>query len=298
MYSILSMLAGAIVSFMILMNGELSNVVGVLYSTLIVHIVGVVVAILVCKANKQTISIKSSAPIWSYFGGVIGVFTTVASSFCVGTLSITNIVALCLLGQTLTSIVCDQFGFFTSNKKPFQAFQLAGLSFAFIGIFWMLDFSAIASMTAMLVALLSGVSIVLSRFFNARLALATSDLRGSYLNHVTGLFATMFIMIIVRPSISSIPSSLPLWIFLGGALGVGSTLLYNVTSNQLSSYQVTIFSFLGQIATSFVLDALMGYTSSPAAMQGTLWILLGLLLNMVLSITIQKKKTQKLALQA
>lgn len=53
MYNILSLLSGLIVAAIVSINGTLTQAYGVFNSTVIIHIVGVVFALLICKAKKM-----------------------------------------------------------------------------------------------------------------------------------------------------------------------------------------------------------------------------------------------------
>ena len=73
-------------------------------------------------------------------------------------ISMTSIVALGLLGQTLTSLVIDNFGLMGMPKHPVRKGALAGLLLSFLGIFVMMDPSMGSAIFAVFVAFGGGFS--------------------------------------------------------------------------------------------------------------------------------------------
>ncbi|PIE81355.1 MAG: hypothetical protein CSA15_00920, partial [Candidatus Delongbacteria bacterium] len=76
-YTSISMLSGGLLAIMIFFNGVLSKYTSPVFSSLIVHTIGLVVSILLWiltnKTNKWNL-ISKKAPFWSYLGGFSGAF--------------------------------------------------------------------------------------------------------------------------------------------------------------------------------------------------------------------------------
>ena len=187
MYIFLSLLTGAIISVMVAINGDLTTYYGMFTAAVIIHIVGSVFAYIVMKFKKQTLSFTSDIPLWFYLGGALGVITTFCNNFAFGKISLTSIIAIGLLGQTVTSLVIDSFGLFGMNKYGFQKHTLIGLSLALLGMLMMLDTPSSSGLFAVVLSFIAGSSIVLSRTCNARLADRIGALPGSLVNHLVGL---------------------------------------------------------------------------------------------------------------
>lgn len=134
MYYFLSILAGLLTALMITFNGELTNVYGTYTASVIIHFVGLVFISIYMLYKKADFLPKKRLPLAYFLGGAIGVATTVFNNIAFGVLSVSAILALTLLGQSISSIVIDHFGLFGMQQERFNKKKLIGLSFVLIGI--------------------------------------------------------------------------------------------------------------------------------------------------------------------
>lgn len=283
MYNFLSLMTGLVVAFIISVNGILADSYGLFNSTVIVHIVGVVFALLICIFGKHKIHLAKGQPFWLYLGGAIGFFTTVFNSFAFGKISVSSIVALGLAGQMITSLLIDSFGLFGMEKHSLRKSSLAGLAFALAGIVVMLDTSVASGIYAVLFSLAGGVTVVLSRTLNARLAKHTGDMQSSFYNHIVGLVVAIVAALIIAEPLPAIQFSLGTsWMYCGGMLGITLVLLYNLTVPKVPSFRLTLLSFIGQVFTGIVIDLMMAVEYSKASFIGALLVTGGVVLNMLL----------------
>ena len=81
MYKLLCLLTGCLLAFQLTANGELSMAYGSFGSTVIIHIVGSVFAILLCLMTGKGLKRRTGAPAWAYLGGVVGVGTVLCNAF-------------------------------------------------------------------------------------------------------------------------------------------------------------------------------------------------------------------------
>ena len=186
MYDLLSFAIGAVAAIMIAINGQLTSAYDIFISAVIIHIVGTVFSFVVCKIRHQKVLVRAEAW-WMYLGGAIGVFTTFGNNLSYGHISMTSIVALVLFGQTVTSLLIDSFGLLGMEKHPFKKTSAIGLIFALAGMLVMLQPSGGESdggaAMAVAAAFGSGISLVLSRTVNGRLAEQAGALPGSFIIH-------------------------------------------------------------------------------------------------------------------
>ena len=204
----------------------------------------------------------------------------------------TSIVALGLLGQTAAALAIDHFGLLGMEKRPFQKSSLIGLAFSLAGIGMMLDRTVAAAAVAVAVSLGAGVSVVLSRTVNARLAEQTGPLRGSLINHLVGLPITVALALgsICLAGGAHIGSGAGRpWIYLGGVLGVAVVLLSNLTVPRVPAFRLTLLLFIGQIFTGVLLDLLLGNSFSDATFRGGLVIAAGVIVNLVVERWVGRK---------
>ena len=284
MYQLFSVLTGLILAVMIAINGHLSEQYGVFTAAMIIHIVGVIFAFCLCLLRREKYRLPARVPLWIYSGGVIGVITTVCNNLSFGHISMTSILALGLFGQMITALCIDSLGLLGMKKHPFRKASLAGFLFAVIGIGIMLDSSVTAAAYAVLFSLAAGVSVVLSRTVNAHLSQQIGALQGSLINHLAGLPVTVIIVLLTAPGhlVPAPAASLPAWIYLGGAFGVVTVLLCNITVPKVSAFRLTVLTFIGQFFTGICLDLFAGKNHSDTSFAGGIIIALGIALNMAI----------------
>ncbi len=295
MYFFLSALAGCMIAVMVAFNGALCAQYGVLASAAIIHLVGVGFALAALRLRGAKLGLSRSVPPWLYLGGAIGVLTTLCNNFAFGKISVTSIVALGLLGQTLAALFIDRFGLMGMPKRPFSLANLPGLACAGAGMALMLDYSEGAALPAVLFSLAAGVAVVLSRTVNAGLSARVGALQGSFINHLTGLPITVALLLLFgrgEPLFAGAALSPKLWIYLGGALGVVVVLLFNLTVPKLQAVQLTFLSFAGQALTGVLIDGFGRQGCSRASFTGGALVAAGVLLNLLLSYW-QKKRAAR-----
>jgi len=281
MYYLLAILAGVCISTMVSLNGELTVSYGAYGAAAIVHAVGVIFALILCRSRKEHFNLKSKVPLWVYCGGAVGVFTTLFNNYAFGQISMTSIVAMGLLGQSIASVLFDHFGFFGIEKRKIHKSAIIGYIAALIGVIVMLDKSASGSVLAIILTFLAGCNVVLSRTINSKLSLQTSPLIGSLINHAVGLPICIIFFLLLQKSFVITNISVNPWKYLGGTLGVMGVLLFNITVPRISAFRLTLLSFTGQIFTGIIIDMIIGTEQSIRTILGGLIVAVGLTANMV-----------------
>ncbi|MBM7685726.1 DMT family transporter [Defluviitalea raffinosedens] len=140
MNNILSLSIGALISIMIAINGVLSSSIGNYQSVVIIHIVGFITMILVLIPNKARINFSKDIPLYLYSAGAIGVFTVLFNNIGFSVLGVSMPLALGLLGQSLTSIIIDHFGWLGMKVVKFDIKKSFGLLLITSGIIIMTIF--------------------------------------------------------------------------------------------------------------------------------------------------------------
>lgn len=289
MYNLLALLSGIVLATSISINGELTALYGGFHSGAVSQSVGFVCAIFMVLAAKDNFKGVFKAPIWAYLGGPIGVTTTVLMCFAYGRISTTSVLALSLLGQSIISVVIDNFGLLGFEKRPFKKVSIIGYIIALVGIVVMMDFSSAATVSGIVLSLAAGVFMVITRTFNARLGMFLGAAKGNMMGQLAGI-PFVLLMIVVFGEVSPTQGIVgPAWIWLGGIGSAVCVLLYNVVMPKLPSFRVTILTNVGQIAMGFLIDVMFGGDYSIMSVIGGLLIVAGVLINMYL----EKDKTQE-----
>jgi transporter family-2 protein len=190
-------------------------------------------------------------------------------------------------------VLLDAFGLLGTKKRPLNKLSIIGFLPAIGGVYLMMDQSVSGATFAVILSLIAGVSIVLSRTVNARLSKETSPLIGSFFNHLVGLPVCIFLLLCFQRPLGFVSPGAQPWMYLGGVLGVITVLLLNITVPRVSAFRLTILSFTGQVFTGIALDFVQGMEYSNSTFTGGLVIAGGLLLNMALDRWMIGRKQQE-----
>ncbi|OOM77993.1 DMT family transporter [Clostridium sp. BL-8] len=137
MYNFLSLLIGILIAIMIVFNGNLSNGLDTYSSLVIIHLIGFASVIVIMLYKRIRISFRNNLPLYLYIAGAISVFTVMFNNLSYTVLGVSLPVALGLLGQLLTSLAFDHYGFLGMPKISFNKKKFIGLLIITLGIFVM-----------------------------------------------------------------------------------------------------------------------------------------------------------------
>lgn len=285
MYYFLSVISGILIASMIPVNGALTAQYGVYSATVLIHVVGLLLISLILWIKKVRIFPQGRPPYLWLTGGAIGVATTVCNNVAFGKISVSAILALSLLAQSVSAILIDQFGLLRMKRTPFAPKKLIGLALVLLGIGVMLLPAYEGSIVLpVAVSLLSGVSIVLSRTINAGLAIKTSDLTSTLFNYIIGLCVALVLMLLLgqrEPLFSGVSHAPPFWAYFGGWIGVFVVLLSNITVKRISGFYITLLIFIGQVFSGIVLDLILTQVFSLEILLGGILVTAGLAANLL-----------------
>jgi len=282
-YYLLSILSGALVALMTMQNGVLSDSYGAYGATVIIHIVGLVLISGIMIFKRYNFLPQKKLPPWKYLGGVVGVATTVFSNLAFGEISVSAILALALLGQLLTSLATDRFGLFGMPKHPFHKKKLIGIVFVMGGIMFMVPIQDVTLLLPIILSLLTGFTIVLNRTINAALAKESNVFFSTLYNYITGLAAGFLVLLISGVNTVTVsPSGQPIWVYLGGAVGVIVVCLSNLIVVRISAVSMSLLTFIGQVFTGILIDAMLTGAFSMVNLIGGFLVAVGLAANLYL----------------
>lgn len=134
MFNLVSAFIGALIAAMVLFNGELSAAIGSYPATVIIHIVGLSISIVLLLIKREKRPSTAKVPFALYLGGVVGVGTTLFTNLAFGAISISAILALSLLGESVSSLFIDQYGLFGSAVQKINTKKILGLICIIAGI--------------------------------------------------------------------------------------------------------------------------------------------------------------------
>ena len=120
MYNLYTGLIGVLISIMLAFNGALANYIGNNYSSIIIHVVGLVGICFILLLNKNKLNIPRNVPLYMYSAGAIGVLTVLFSNISFNTLGASITLSLGLLGQSVSSIIIDNYGLLGMKVNKFN----------------------------------------------------------------------------------------------------------------------------------------------------------------------------------
>ena len=287
MHYILSALSAMLIAVMILVNGVLTQTYGLYEATVIIHIVGLVLITFVCLVRREPLFRIRGIRLTAFLGGAVGVFTTIFNNECYGKIDVSAIIALNLVGQAVSSIVIDQFGLFGMPVSQLTKTKLLGLIFAVGGVCYML-IGTTFSFLPVLLSLLTGLTLALNRHINAQLSEHTNALIATFYNYVIGLpISIAACLMLAKPFPLPTTLAMPMWMYLGGAIGVVIVLQSNFSTHHVPALYMTFVVFVGQIFMGLVLDAFLTGAFPMQNLIGGLCVMAGLCFN----VFFQKRKS-------
>jgi len=133
----ISIFTGIVLAIMISLNGGLGNISGNYASSVIIHFVGLIGIIFVLIFTKSKIKNLKGIPFYMFTGGLIGILTVLFTNIGFMGLGVSLTVSLSLLGQLITSLVIDHFGYFNMTVVEFDKKKILGLIIIIAGIYVM-----------------------------------------------------------------------------------------------------------------------------------------------------------------
>jgi len=280
MFYFLSLFAGILITALVASNGSLSAHYGIYTASVIIHVVGLIAMTTVLLLRKES-PFKHSATWFLYIGGGIGVLTTLFNNFAFGVISISAILALALLGQSVAGLLVDQYGLMGMPKHPFHLRKLAGIALVVAGIVVMIDSFALIPV---LISFAAGICIVLSRTLNAKLAEKSSVYISTFYNYVVGLsVSAVALLLLGQAELGTLPAlSLDPLIYLGGLFGAAVVLICNITVARVSAFYLTLLMFAGQVFSAIIFDMFITQTFAPLILIGGILVALGLCVDLLI----------------
>lgn len=243
MFTLLSFIAGSLGAVTVLQCGQMAAFYGDYSSSVITHLVGLIASGFVLFAQRKRLPRRLPTAPWMFFGGVVGVATVVLNNMAFGGVGVTAIVGLGLLGQSIASLIVDQFGLLGAKRSPFFKGKLIGLAAVLLGALAMVFPLTGANIGAVLMALTTGFTIVIARTLNGRLTRQYGVMRTTTLNYVTGLTASLTVLLLLgrsEPMVADFQMSSNWFMYFGGAVGVVMTVLLNITVNRVPALKLTL----------------------------------------------------------
>ena len=136
LYIGIAALSGAAMALQGTFNAALGKVLGLWESTLVVHLIGTLVALLILVAAGMgfpNLGKLGQVPWWAYLGGVLSVIIIYAVARSIPQICVSNATTAIIVAQVSTAVLIDCMGIFGVKKIDFQWIDLLGIALLAIG---------------------------------------------------------------------------------------------------------------------------------------------------------------------
>ncbi|HZK83746.1 MAG TPA: DMT family transporter [Desulfosporosinus sp.] len=111
-------------------NSSLSLKTSLLSATLIVHVIGTLVALIAVLAWRAPLLKYNwiSVPWYLYLGGILSVLIVGLVAISIPKVGVCNATTAIIIGQVSTAVLIDHFGWFGMSRLPWSPSQLIGVA--------------------------------------------------------------------------------------------------------------------------------------------------------------------------
>ena len=134
MYKNLAFTNGILLAVMIFCNGLLSGITGPYLSTLIFHMVGLILMLAIAAVNKTRFSALKEIPLLFFLPGILSLITILLNNLCVPRIGISLTIGVSLYGQLVMSALVEHYGLFGMPVNKFRKEKILGFSSISLGI--------------------------------------------------------------------------------------------------------------------------------------------------------------------
>lgn len=112
------------------LNSSLSQKTSLLSATLIVHIIGTLVALIASLAWRSPLLEYNwaSVPWYLYLGGILSVLIVGLVAISIPKVGVCNATTAIIIGQVSMAVLIDHFGWFGISRLPWTPWQLVGIA--------------------------------------------------------------------------------------------------------------------------------------------------------------------------
>src|SRR5699024_4823363 len=134
---LIPLIGGMFVSLQGTLNGNLGKRVGTIESTYLSFFTGtVLLTIVVIFLGDGNLFKITEAPAWQWICAILGFIFIFVTAFSVPKICVTATNATIVIGQLITSMVVDHFGWFNNEITPFTMKRFIGILFMVGALFF------------------------------------------------------------------------------------------------------------------------------------------------------------------
>lgn len=132
---VIAIISGISMAIQGTLNSSLSQKTSIFAATLLVHVIGTIVAFIALLAWRAPILNLNwgTIPWYSYLGGVLSVIIIGLVATSIPKIGVCNATTAIIIGQVTMAVVIDHYGWFGTTKLPWNAWQFVGVGFFAVG---------------------------------------------------------------------------------------------------------------------------------------------------------------------
>ena len=138
MYKNLALINGVIRAIMVFFNGMISKITGPYMSTLIFHLLGLLLIIIISLISKNRLTNLKQIPFIFFLPGILSVITILLNNISIPQIGLTLSIGVTLFGQLVMSSLVEHFGLFGMPVNRFKKEKTLGFSIITLGIIVMI----------------------------------------------------------------------------------------------------------------------------------------------------------------
>ena len=220
-------------------------------------------------------------PWWMLAGGAAGALTVATQGIAVGLIGVSLFTVGVVAGQAVSGLVLDRIGFGPAGVVAVTVPRLIGGALALVAVAIALTGDGLSGIPLWMLALplLTGIGIAWQQATNGRLRQRVgTPLTATLVNFVGGALILLVAAAVHVAGVGA-PRAFPTepWLYVGGAIGV----VYIIMSASLVAHTGVLLlglgAVVGQLGTSFLLDAFWPAPASPGLAQELAMVLVALL---------------------
>lgn len=137
-YRNLAVLNGILIAIMIFLNGALSERIGLYISTLIYHVLGLILILLVSIVEKNKLPKFNKISAVLFIPGILSVLVIFLNNLSLSKIGITLTAGMGLFGQLVLSTLVDHFGLFGMPVNKLRKEKILSFSIIISGLIFMI----------------------------------------------------------------------------------------------------------------------------------------------------------------
>lgn len=138
MYKSLALVNGIFLAIMVFFNGMIANITGPYMSTLIFHVLGFILILIISIIKKNNLPNLKKVPLLLFLPGILGVITILLNNISIPRIGLTLSIGITLFGQLIMSSLVEHFGLFGMPVNRFKKEKILGFLTISLGIIVMI----------------------------------------------------------------------------------------------------------------------------------------------------------------